>query len=67
MFAFTILAAIIVGVGGFMTMMIPDNDAQRVHDARRQLREAGIAFRRGSSEERDALRVLLDGGRPDQI
>lgn len=67
MFALTILAAVAVGVGGFIAIVFPDPDDLRVSEARRQLREAGIAFRKGSAEENQALRVLLDGGTPDQL
>lgn len=67
MFAFSIVAAMVVGVGSLLVVLVPDPDALRLKNARRDLRHAGLSFRRGSPEETRALRVLLDGGSIDQI
>jgi len=67
MFAFALVAAAAVGVGGLLTVLLPDPDDLRVAEARRELRRAGLGLRKGSPEETHALRVLLDGGTVDQI
>lgn len=67
MFAFSIAAAVVAGVGGLLAITLPDPDMLRLKNARRELHEAGLSFSKGSPEEIHALRVLLDGGSVDQI
>ncbi|GEM_PF-2681867 len=59
----TVLIAAIAGIAALVASTEPRSEEQaRIHEARRQLHEAGFDYAEGSPEEVRALRILLEGG-----
>lgn len=63
---FGFVAALIAAIAGFAALIArteaPDDEAARIEEARRQLREAGVHYEENSPEEVRALRILREGG-----
>lgn len=61
MIAISAFAALIGLISGALAFFDPQGDRARLAAARRELRDQGLHYEKGSEEEARALRVLLEG------
>ena len=54
-------------IGGLLVLLDRESDSSRLAEARWQLRQLGLRLPKGSPEELRAVRMLLEGGRPDSL